>query len=297
MADVLNILTVDVEEYFQVSNFEKVISREEWDSFASRVAPPIQKLLEMFADRKVKATFFVLGWLARRQPRLIRAIHDAGHQIGSHSSWHKLIYDQSPQEFRSDLKESMEILSDITGTAVTAYRAPSFSITEKSLWAFEILAEEGIRYDSSVFPIFHDRYGLPRAPVTPFQIPTQSGPIWEVPASVVRISGINLPVAGGGYFRLYPYWLTYALCRKIHREGRPVVTYIHPWELDPEQPRLPRLPWPTRFRHYVNLAKTEHKLSRLLGHFNWGTLETALNQWLTQHSELQTLTPGRSHAE
>ncbi|MBC7353554.1 MAG: DUF3473 domain-containing protein [Thermogutta sp.] len=291
MADVLNILTVDVEEFFQVSNFENTISRTEWDSFASRVALPVQKLLQMFADRKVKATFFVLGWLARRQPRLIREISSAGHQVGSHSTWHKLIYNQSPQEFRSDLSESMKILSDITGTAVTAYRAPSFSITEKSLWAFEILAEEGILYDSSVFPIFHDRYGLPKAPIAPFQIRTQAGPIWEVPASVVRISGINFPVAGGGYFRLYPYWLTRALCRRIHREGRPVVVYIHPWELDPEQPRMPRLRWPARFRHYVNLAKTEHKLSRLLDHFNWGTLETALNYWLGHCPQPKMLTP------
>lgn len=297
MADVLNIVTVDVEEYFQVSNFEKAISRAEWDSFASRIALPIQKLLEMFASRQVKATFFVLGWVAQRQPRLIREIHLSGHQIGSHSTWHRLVYEQSPEEFRRDLRESIAILSDITGSAVTAYRAPSFSITEKSLWAFEILAEEGIRYDASVFPIYHDRYGLPKAPVIPFQIRTQAGPIWEVPASVARISALNIPVAGGGYFRLYPYWLTCALCQKIQREGRPVLAYIHPWELDPDQPRIPRLRWSARFRHYVNLTKTEHKLSRLLEDFHWNTLEAGVNHWIARHPEPTMLSPCLSPAE
>lgn len=286
-----NALTFDIEEYFQVSAFEGVIKREEWDSLSSRLVAPTERILELVAARNLRATFFVLGWVAQRQPKLIRRIHAAGHTIGSHSYGHRLVYHQSPQEFRDDLRRSLDVLQDVTGQKVVSYRAPSFSITPRSLWAFDILAEEGIQYDASVFPVYHDRYGLPRAPRTPFRVHTPSGSIWEFPGSTIRFFGVPLPLGGGGYFRLYPFWVTSRFVRQLHRAGRPALFYFHPWELDPEQPRIHSLSWPTIFRHYVNLSCTEQKLTRLLDTFTCRPLEEVILNWASRDHMASTLTP------
>lgn len=277
----LNALTFDIEEYFQVSGFERVIPRSRWTDFPSRVAPCTEKILEMLGEAGVRATFFVLGWVARRHPELVRAIDAAGHELGSHGFEHRLVYELSPQEFRADLGESLKVLEDITGKGVVCYRAASFSITPKSLFALEILAEEGIRYDASIYPIRHDRYGMPAAPLGPYRVQTTAGEIWEFPATAVSWWRFRLPVGGGGYLRLYPLFVTRWLLRQAHREGRPVLVYVHPWELDPQQPRVPGVPWPNRFRHYVNLHSTERKLRDLLGHFSWGSLSQAIAAWQT----------------
>lgn len=288
-----NALTFDVEEYFHVSAFEGVIKRHEWDSLPSRLPEPTEKILDSLAARNLRATFFVLGWVARRQPKLIRRIHAAGHSIGSHSYDHRLVYRLSPQTFRNDLRESLAVLQDIIGQKVISYRAPSFSITPRSLWALEILAEEGIQYDASIFPVYHDRYGLPRAPRIPFRVETHSGYLWEFPGTTIRFLGLPLPLGGGGYFRLYPLWLTVIFMRRLHRAGRPVLFYFHPWELDPEQPRIRAVSWPTTFRHYVNLDRTERKLTRLLDTFSWHPLEETIRNWEGRSPDIPTITPAK----
>jgi polysaccharide deacetylase family protein (PEP-CTERM system associated) len=273
----LNAFTVDVEDYFQVTAFETTISRATWDDLPSRVVESTQRLLGLLARHEVRGTFFVLGWVARKFPGLVREIHAAGHEIGSHSFWHRLIYTQSAAEFRADLRQSKELLEDITGTPVTAFRAPSFSITRRSLWALQVLVEEGFTTDSSVFPTRHDRYGIPGARPDIHTLNTPAGPLLEFPPSVARWSRMALPAGGGGYFRLYPYSLTRGLLGHINRrERRPFMFYVHPWEVDPEQPRLGvGSPW-SRFRHYVNLASTERKLDRLLREFPCGAMADVL---------------------
>ena len=269
----LNALTVDVEDYFQVSAFESYISRDSWDRHESRVEANTEQLLKLFESRGIQGTFFVLGWTAERLPGLVRRIHAAGHEIASHSYWHRLVYQLSPQEFRDDLRRSRDILQDITGAEVTAHRAPSFSITSQSLWALEILVEEGFRVDSSIFPIYHDRYGVPGAPRQLHTIDTPAGPLWEFPPTVARMAGFNWPVCGGGYFRLFPLaWTRYCLDRVNRREGQPFVFYVHPWERDPGQPRLGVGSRAARFRHYVNLSTMQWKLDALLQHFRFGRL-------------------------
>lgn len=275
----LNALTIDVEDYYQVSGFERRIARADWDRFPSRVAANTDRLLALLARRQVRATFFVLGWVARRFPQLVRRIDRAGHELGSHGFWHRLVYEQSREEFRADLRESRDAIEQAAGRAVTCYRAPSFSITRRSLWAFEVLAEERFRVDSSVFPVRHDRYGIPDAPREPHAVETPCGTVWECPLSTWRWGGLNWPVSGGGYFRLYPYALTARAIRDLHRQGRPLVFYLHPWEIDPGQPRLRAAGWLARRRHYVNLHTTEAKLERLLGEFSFGALEDALALW------------------
>ncbi|MGE3807394.1 MAG: XrtA system polysaccharide deacetylase [Gemmataceae bacterium] len=268
----LNAFTIDVEDYFQVSAFEGRIQRRHWEQFPSRVVDNTHKLLDLLARHQVRGTFFVLGWIAQRFPKLVKAIDAAGHEIGSHSFWHRLIYQQTPEEFRDDLRQSRAVLQDVTGKPVLAYRAPSFSITRDSLWAFDILQDEGIQYDSSVQPIVHDRYGIPDANPLPHRI----GSLWEFPPAVHRFAWFNLPVSGGGYFRLYPLWWTVRCLRLINeRRATPFVFYVHPWEIDPEQPRL-QGSWLARRRHYLNLASTEAKLDRLLGEFSFGKLSEAL---------------------
>jgi polysaccharide deacetylase family protein (PEP-CTERM system associated) len=269
--DLLNALTVDVEDYYHVSGFEECVDRSRWDTFESRVVGNTHKILNTLQAASVRATFFILGWVAERQPRLVRDIHAAGHEIGCHSYWHRLIYRQTPQEFRQDLRRGRGVLQDLIGQPVVSYRAPSFSITRRCLWAFDVLIEEGIRYDSSIYPTLHDRYGLAGAPLAPHRIVRPSGEIREFPMPVYRRLGYPLPVGGGGYFRLYPYAVTRHGLRSINAAGRPFVVYVHPWELDPEQPRLR----PGRFkafRHYVNLHRTERRLARLLSDFSFGTM-------------------------
>jgi polysaccharide deacetylase family protein (PEP-CTERM system associated) len=274
-AETLNALTVDVEDYYQVSAFETCVDRACWDSYESRVAASTGKVLDCLATASVRATFFILGWVAERQPRLVRAIQRAGHEVACHSYWHRLIYRQTPQEFRADLCRARDVLQGITGEAVRAYRAPSFSVTRQSLWALDILLEEGFTIDSSIYPTVHDRYGMAGSPARPYRIVRPAGEVWEFPMAVYRRLGYPLPIGGGGYFRLYPYLFTRHGLRAINAQGRPFVAYLHPWELDPDQPRLN--PGRLRaFRHYVNLHRTERRLAQLLRDFRFGTVSEVL---------------------
>jgi polysaccharide deacetylase family protein (PEP-CTERM system associated) len=269
----LNAFTVDVEDYYQVSAFERSIDRADWEKYDSRVEDNTRRLLDLLDLHGTKATFFVLGWIARRRPRLVREIHRRGHEVGSHGYWHRLIYEQSPEEFRGDLRLARDVLQDAVGGPILAYRAPSFSITKRSMWAYPILAEEGFAMDSSVFPIRHDRYGMPDARPEMHRIDTPSGTVWEFPMSIVRFLGMNLPVGGGGYFRLYPLRWTLRWLSKINSvHRRSFVCYVHPWELDPGQPRLRAGSRLSRARHYLNLNATEKKLGALLKAFRFGRL-------------------------
>jgi succinoglycan biosynthesis protein ExoA len=274
----LNALTVDVEDYYHVSAFDYCVSRGDWPRMESRVEANTHRLLDRLADANVRGTFFILGWLAERQPQLVRAIRAAGHEIGCHSYAHRLIYQQTPEEFRADLRRGIRVLEHILGERITAYRAPSFSITRQSLWALDILIEEGITLDSSIYPTHHDRYGIPGTPLTPHRIDRPVGSLWEFPPPVQRFLSYPLPAGGGGYFRLYPYALSRLLLRRINAAGRPFAAYLHPWELDPDQPRL--RPGRLRaFRHYVNIARTEDRLNCLLHDFNFGTLSESLARY------------------
>ena len=304
--DLLNAFTVDVEDYFQVSAFENDIARDQWDQYESRVVANTHRILDLLARHDVKATFFVLGWIADRFPQLVRDIHDAGHEIGSHGYEHRLIYHQTPDQFRDDLQRSLGAIGDACGAPIATYRAPSFSITKKSLWALDILVEEGLLIDSSIFPTHHDRYGIPNAKAEIHRRETSAGPIWEFPPSVRRLGRWNFPVGGGGYFRLYPKALTSRWLRGInHTANRPFMFYVHPWEVDPKQPRLPAGTRATRFRHRVNLASTERKLDRLLQTFRFGplgevirhaaqTLQAALPMSRPRSSVLKTQHPVES---
>lgn len=278
--EIINAFTVDVEDYFQVTGFERQIPRAAWDSFESRVVPSTQKILDLLAYKGVRGTFFVLGWVAHRFPSLVRQIHAAGHELASHSYWHRLVYTLTPDEFRQDVRDSKAAIEDASGVAVTAFRAPSFSITAKSLWAFEVLVEEGITADSSVFPVHHDRYGIPGCQPEIHRISTSAGRILEFPMTSVGSGRFAIPVGGGGYFRLYPLWLTGKLLKRVNRVAhRPFAFYIHPWELDPDQPRLKFGSLSSRFRHYVNLQPTRAKLSALLSQFRFGTLTESIAQY------------------
>jgi polysaccharide deacetylase family protein (PEP-CTERM system associated) len=272
-----NAMTVDVEDYFHVSAFEESVPRSSWDSMESRVVRNTDRLLEIFQQSGLHATFFVLGWVAERYPALVRRIAEAGHELASHGFAHRLVYDQSPEQFREDLRRSRVAIGDASGVPVLGYRAPSFSITTQSLWALDVICEEGFVYDASVFPIRHDRYGLPSAPRHFHAMVRSSGTLWECPGSTVRVAGTNLPVAGGGYFRLLPYaWTRWGISRLNSRERQSAVFYLHPWEIDPDQPRLPgsRL---SRFRHYTNLDKTEGRLRRLISDFRFAPLRDVLS--------------------
>lgn len=269
----LNALSIDVEDYFQVSAFERHVPRARWEWYPSRVVANTRRVLELLDQHAVRATFFVLGWTAWRYPELVREIDAAGHELGAHSFWHRLVYKQKHHEFRSDVIDARHAIEDAVGHCVTAYRAPSFSIRGDSLWALDILAEEGFTTDSSVFPIYHDRYGVPDAEPGIHEITTSGGTMTEFPPAVMRVGRVNVPVSGGGYFRLYPWSVTRHALRWINRRvGRPFMFYVHPWELDPDQPRFHNASRSARFRHYVNLSKTIPKLERLLHHFRFGTL-------------------------
>jgi polysaccharide deacetylase family protein (PEP-CTERM system associated) len=273
----LNAFSVDVEDYYQVSGFERHIQRDRWNEFESRVVCNTVRILELLDRHAVRATFFVLGWVAQRFPQLVRDIHAAGHEIGSHSFWHRLVYEQTAEQFRNDLRQSKQVLEDLIGAPVTAYRAPSFSITQKSLWALEILVEEGFQFSSSIFPVYHDRYGIPEAKPQIHQITTASGSLWEFPPAVLRWGGVNLPVSGGGYFRLYPIAASRFFLGCVNRRlRRPFAFYVHPWELDPDQPRVRAGSVTGRFRHYVNLHSTERKLENILNKFRFGTLTQSI---------------------
>ena len=258
-------LSVDLEDYFQVEAFASRIPRSRWPFFPSRVRNSAARVLELLERNRCRATFFVLGWVAEREPSLIREIVQAGHELACHSHLHRPLYELTPSDFREDLRRSRGIIEDIGGTKVVGFRAPTFSITRQSLWALDVLAEEGFEYDSSIFPTRHDLYGIPDACRWIHQIPLRSGgSIWEIPPSTVRVGKMNMPFGGGGYLRLLPMTFTQWAIRATHRrEGQPVMVYFHPWELDPEQPRL-QAGWKSRLRHYSGLAKTEGRLQEIL---------------------------------
>jgi polysaccharide deacetylase family protein (PEP-CTERM system associated) len=264
-------LSFDVEEHFQVSAFESPMRRRHWEQYESRVEGNTEKLLELLAPKGVRATFFVLGWLAERYPSLVRRIASSGHEVASHGYGHELITGQTPIAFREDIRKAKAILESILSQPVLGYRAPSFSITKDTMWATQILVEEGYIYDSSIFPVLHDRYGVPSANPEVHKLMTPSGLLWEVPPSTVKYCGVRVPVAGGGYFRLYPYVILRALLRKLESEGCPLVMYLHPWEFDPDQPRMEGS-LVSRVRHYLNLDKTEGRLLTLLRDFSFAPI-------------------------
>ena len=269
---VINAMTIDVEDYFHVSVFDGIVPRQQWDRLESRVCANTDRLLDIFAERSVRATFFVLGWVAERHPALVRRIVAGGHEVASHGYGHRLVYDQTRRTFRDDVRRAKATLESAAGTPVYGYRAPSYSITPRSLWALDILIEEGHTYDSSIFPIRHDRYGIPVSPRHPYVVDRQAGTLIEAPASTTRVGPLNLPVAGGGYFRILPYgWTRWGIARVNDRERRPAIFYLHPWEIDPEQPRL-KAGMLGRFRHYRNLEGTERRLRRLLSDFRFGPM-------------------------
>ena len=282
--NITNALTVDVEDYFHVSAFADTIDRADWDHYKPRVEGNTCRLLDIFDEHYCKATFFILGWVAERYPDLVREIARRGHEVACHGYSHQLIYDQTPEHFRQDTVRAKKLLEDIVQSSVDGYRAASFSITERSRWALDILAETGFVYDSSIFPTYHDRYGLPGISPFPHRL-TTSGKrsLLEFPLSTIKVFGYRLPVAGGGYFRLYPYGFTRAAFKRINkRDGQPFVFYLHPWELDPDQPRLPAR-WLSRFRHYNNLAKCEARLRHLLIDFRCATMKDVLGDlWLLE---------------
>jgi polysaccharide deacetylase family protein (PEP-CTERM system associated) len=281
----LNAMTVDVEDYFHVSAFAGVVSPSEWASFESRVCRNTERLLDLLEHAAVPATFFVLGWVAERFPNLVKRIHRAGHELASHSYDHGLVYDKTPEAFRDDLRRAKAALEDAAGVSVTGYRAPSYSVTERSLWALDVLVSEGYTYDSSIYPIRHDRYGIPSWPRHIHWVERAAGGLWELPGSTVQHLGMNLPMGGGGYFRLLPYgWTSLGIRRLNERECRPAVFYLHPWEIDPDQPRL-NAGVLSRFRHYRNLDQTEARLRRLLAEFRFGTITQVLENHISRKGE------------
>lgn len=263
-----NAFTIDVEDYFQVAALAPAVARDTWSTREYRCERNTDRILALLERKGVKGTFFVLGWIAERSPALVRRIAAAGHEIASHGYFHQVIYDQSPAEFRDETTRSKHLLEDLIGAAVRGYRAASFSITERSLWALDVLIDLGFEYDSSIFPIRHDRYGIPDAARAPGPVVAPSGrSIVEFPMSTALWLGRPFPVSGGGYFRILPYWLTTAGLRQVNaRQDLPFVFYLHPWEVDPEQPRVEVGAF-SRFRHYTNLDVCEARLERLLGEF------------------------------
>ena len=277
--DCLNALTVDVEDYFHVQAFAQVVSHTNWERYPSRVERNTYRLLELFSSKRVRATFFILGWVAERFPRLVQAIGKAGHRVGCHGYAHQVIYKGSDIDFRKDVRRAKQIIEDVTGIRIISYRAPSYSITAKTLWAVEILGEEGFECDSSIFPVRHDTYGIPDAPRFPYIKRLQCGrQISEFPPSTLRVLGNNVPVAGGGYLRLFPYKLTAWAINYLNKtERQPAMVYLHPWEIDPDQPRI-SASWLSHFRQYNNLESTEKKCQKLLDDFSWAPMEEVLSQ-------------------
>ena len=277
MIRVINAMSVDVEDYFHASAFDRVVSRASWAERDSRVVRNTERLLECFHRHDVRATFFILGWVARRFPSLVRDIAAQGHEVASHGFHHQLIYTLTPEQFRADVRAAKAAIEDVSGQPVRGYRAPSFSVVQASLWALDVLIEEGYAYDASIYPIHHDRYGIPDAPRRPHVIERGAGSIVEVPAPTVRIAGNNIPIAGGGYFRVLPYAFTRWAVNRVNTVDRnPIAFYIHPWEIDPDQPRL-RVPPLTEWRHYSNLADTLPRLERLMTDFAFDTVAHTLD--------------------
>jgi polysaccharide deacetylase family protein (PEP-CTERM system associated) len=274
----VNGFSVDVEDWYQVADFEAVVGLDAWDRYESRVARNTDRVLALLDDAGVKGTFFVLTWNAERHPEIVRAIAGAGHEVASHGHAHRLIYEQSPETFREDVTRAKRLLEDITGTPVLGYRAPSFSITSRSLWALDVLLDCGFRYDSSVFPVRDSLYGLPDAQRFPYVIRERDGrTLVEFPITTTRLRGRNLPLGGGGYLRMLPYrYMAWGMRRVNRDERQPTVVYVHPWEVDPEQPRMRTAGRRGFSTHYVGLARTERKLRRLLREFRFAPLRDVL---------------------
>lgn len=265
---ITNAFTCDVEDYFQVSALAPHFPRERWESVPCRVERNVERILELLDGHGARGTFFTLGWIADRFPQLVRRIADAGHEVASHGYAHERASDLSPDAFRADIALAKAVLEDIIGQEVTGYRAPSFSIGTGNLWAHDCIAEAGYRYSSSVYPVKHDHYGIPDAPRFPWRL--ASGLV-EIPVTTMRVFGRNWPAGGGGFFRLLPYAVSRMQIEHVNRKDeRPAIFYFHPWEIDPEQPRVREATAKTRFRHYVNLARTRSRLDRLLSDFAWG---------------------------
>ena len=269
----VNALTIDVEDYYHVEAFQAVIQRKDWDSYEPRIYNNTLKILEVLARHGIEATFFILGWVAEHTPSVVKEIQAAGHEIASHGYAHKIIYQQTPDEFAHDVQRSLEIIEDITGAKVLGYRAPCFSVTKRSIWAIEILQSFGLAYDSSVFPILHDIYGIPDAPRHPYQI---AAGFWEFPMTTVQVMGKNIPIGGGGYLRLFPYWLTRWGIDRANSAGESAVVYLHPWEVDPGHPKI-KTSSLNYFRHYINLEKTESRLDALCEDFKFTSLRGLLS--------------------
>jgi len=268
---ITNAMTVDVEDYFQVSAFENHISRNNWDNMPVRVDINTNRILDIFAEHDTKATFFTLGWVAKRYPALVKRICDEGHELASHGMSHLRVTSQTRNEFREDIDGAKKLLEDLSGQEVKGYRAPSYSIGKANLWAHEELEEAGYIYSSSVYPVHHDLYGFPEAPRHMFRCREK---LLEIPITTLPIGKHNLPIGGGGYFRLYPYKFSQWAFRSINKnEKRPAIFYFHPWEIDPEQPRQKGVGFKSTFRHYLNLSKMEHRVIRLLKDFNWGRMD------------------------
>lgn len=266
-----NAMTVDVEDYFHVTALASAVDRSQWNDLEYRAERNTHRVLELFAEANIKATFFILGWVAKKNPTIVRDIQAGGHEIACHGMSHQLVYKQTPEVFLQETRESKQLLEDLAGCKVRGYRAASYSITQKSLWALDILGELGFDYDSSIFPVRHDIYGMRHAPRTPF-LPGV-GDMLEVPLTTVEVFGNRFPCGGGGYFRILPYNLfKWALRRVNQHDNLPGVFYFHPWEIDPGQPRM-SVGWKSRFRHYYNLDQTEPRLKRLLQDFSWDRMD------------------------
>lgn len=269
---VVNAMTVDVEDYFQVSAFEPHVEKAQWETIPCRVEANTRRILELFASREVKATFFTLGWVAQRYPELVKDIVSQGHELASHGWEHTRVYTQTPEQFRQDIDRTRKLLQDISGAPVLGYRAASYSIGTAQAWAWDELAEAGHRYSSSIVPIRHDLYGIPDAPR--FSFLTANDRLLEIPITTVAVAGRNVNCGGGGWFRLFPYAFSRWAMRHVNgRDGEAGIFYFHPWEIDPEQPRPEGLGLKTRFRHYLNLGRTYSRLEQLLGDFRWGRMD------------------------
>jgi polysaccharide deacetylase family protein (PEP-CTERM system associated) len=270
-AVITNALTIDVEDYFQVSAFAPHIARGDWDRRECRIKRNVERILEMLAGRQTKATFFTLGWIAERYPQLVRSIVDEGHELASHGYGHERVGDLNEAEFSADIERAKRVLEDLSGTAVLGYRAPSFSIGATNLWAFDCLARAGYRYSSSIYPIRHDHYGMPDAPRFVHRINAR---LIEIPVTTLRVLNRNLPSSGGGYFRLLPYAVSRWMLRRVNAaDGQAAIFYFHPWEIDAGQPRVEGISAKTRFRHYVNIDRMETRLQQLLADFAWGRMD------------------------
>jgi polysaccharide deacetylase family protein (PEP-CTERM system associated) len=283
-SNVVNAMSIDVEDYFQVAAFKKTIAVKDWDQLACRVENNVDIVLERLARAQTTATFFTLGWVAERYPKLIHKIVAGGHELASHGYGHQMITDLSPAEFHSDVTKAKKLLEDIGGKTVVGYRAPSFSIGYKTLWAHDVLMDTGHQYSSSVYPIKHDLYGMPDAPRFGYRL---ANGLLELPASSVRIGGQNFPASGGGFFRLFPLGLSEYIIRRVNtRDGQPAIFYCHPWEFDPDQPRISQAPLKSRFRHYVNLKQNPDKFSSLLTSFKWAPMNQVFAQMMETNNNL-----------